>query len=115
MSSSSDDFAASWPYASKIKEELGSTGYETDFACPPRSFKSGRPVMTVTFFAGHGDARRVIEQRDGMKLTSKRTGRTYDVVRANPKQSRTESWGAGRPLPAAAQYDIDDVLDEIAA
>ena len=114
-SMSSDDFAESWPYASKIKEELNSTGYETNFACPPRSFKSGRPIKVVTFYSGHGDARRVIEQRDGMKLMSKRTGRTYDVVRANPKQSRTDKWGAGRPLPAEARFDLDDLVDEIAA
>ena len=115
MSSSSDDFAASWPYASKIKEELEATSYETDFACPPRSFRSGRPIKVVTFYSGHGDARRVIERRDGMTLTSKRTGRTYDVCRATPPKNPPDKWGAQRPLPAAAQYDIDDVLSEITA
>ena len=110
MSSSNDSFAESWPYASKIKDSLGATSYETDFACPPRSFRSGRPIKVVTFYSGHGDARRVLERRDGMTLTSKRTGRSYDVVRANPKQTSSAA-----PRKGAPQFDIDDVLGDLTA
>jgi peroxiredoxin len=73
-SSNGKTFQESWAYASELKTEIGAVSY--DIQQYPGKFASGRDQLMACF---SDSSRRVIARRIGMELTSKRTGKPYQV------------------------------------
>ena len=73
------NFEETWPYCSKVAERLQATNYTVAFSKPLRKFKSGRPICTVKFWITDGLNKTLLEARDAMQLTSKKTGHPYYV------------------------------------
>ena len=108
---SNNTFQQDWGFPSEVKATIpGATWFEVQPV--PGNYRSGRPKFECTF-AGGG---KVLATRPAMELTSKKTGKPYHVCRRE-----ADSWpsASAQPKPAsrptaAAQFSLDDVLDEIA-
>ena len=109
----SEPFTVTWGYPSEVKTALGASWYEV---VPTQlTYASGRPKLLVRFFgAGYGDNRKVIAERDGMELSSKRTGDPYIVCKrlATPQKTqrppgpiRMSRTNVGSPLDASMIFD----------
>ena len=101
-------FQESWAFPSEIKTLLGASWFETLDA--PDKFASGRPKKLVRFLGeGFGPARAILGEREGMLLTSKKTGLPYVVCRRKetpPRAPRTQKpKSAGSPLDASMIFD----------
>ena len=100
-------FQESWAFPSEIKTLLGASWFETLDA--PDKFASGRPKKLVRFLGeGFGPARAILGEREGMLLTSKKTGLPYVVCRRKetpPRAPRTQ-----KPKPAGSPLDASMVL-----
>ena len=104
-------FQESWAFPSEIKTLLGASWFETLDA--PDKFASGRPKKLVRFLGeGFGPARAILGEREGMLLTSKKTGLPYVVCRRKetpPRAPRTQKpKSAGSPLDASMVFNDDD-------
>ena len=109
----SEPFAVTWGYPSEVKTALGASWYEVVPSL--NAYASGRPKLLVRFYgAGYGANRALIAERDGMELSSKRTGDPYVVCKrlATPqrppgpiKMSRAH---VGSPLDASVIFNDDD-------
>ena len=97
----SSDFQKDWGFPSEVRATIPDAAYY-DVRPVPGTYKSGRPKFECLFLSN--DRKKVIARREAMELIARKTGKPYHVCR------RAESWGAGQPLPAAAQFSIDDVL-----
>ena len=78
MQSASADFFQTWGFPSEVKASIPNAhSYEvTPALSPPSAYKSGRPRYVATFADEFGN---VLASRDAMRLTSKKTGKEYDV------------------------------------
>ena len=109
----SEPFAVTWGYPSEVKTALGASWYEVVPSL--NTYASGRPKLTVRFFgAGYGANRALIAERDGMELSSKRTGDPYVVCKrlATPQRSpgpiKMSRAHVGSPLDASMVFNDDD-------
>ena len=76
---SSCDFEENWGYGYTVKNMIeGATAF--DINPTQLHFKSGRPKFEATFYCTSGGRRCVLEKRDVMELTNKKTGEPYFVV-----------------------------------
>ena len=83
-----DTFREQWGYPSEVKGTIpGAAFYEVHPV--PGCYKSGRPRFEATFVTA--DHKKVLARREAMELTSKRTGKPYNVCR------RHEDWRAAKP------------------
>ena len=75
---SKDDFFVTWGFPSEVKSSIPNAhSYEvTPALSPPSAFKSGRPRYVCSFA---DEFKNVVGTRDAMRLTSKKTGKEYDV------------------------------------
>ena len=112
----SEPFAVTWGYPSEVKTALGASWYEVVPSL--NTYASGRPKLTVRFFgAGYGANRALIAERDGMELSSKRTGDLYVVCKrlATPQKTqrppgpiKMSRAHVGSPLDASVIFNDDD-------
>ena len=105
----SEPFAVTWGYPSEVKTALGASWYEVVPSL--NTYASGRPKLTVRFFgAGYGANRALIAERDGMELSSKRTGDPYVVCKrlATPQKIKMSRAHVGSPLDASVIFNDDD-------
>ena len=73
-----DDFFQTWGFTSEVKSSIPNAHsfMLTPALSPPSAYKSGRPRYVATFSDEFGN---VVATRDAMRLTSKKTGKEYDV------------------------------------
>ena len=73
-----DDFFQTWGFPSEVKSSIPNAhSYAvTPAISPPSAFKSERPRFVCEYRDEFGN---VVASRDAMKLTSKKTGKEYDV------------------------------------
>ena len=110
MTSSNSDFQQDWAFPSDIKATIPGAAYY-DIRPTSENYRTGRPKFECIFLdaAKH----KVIERRDAMELTSKRTGKPYHVVRrhAAPAQvGQAARDQLARNHAAHQQWTLDDAL-----
>ena len=72
-----DDFFQTWGFPSEVKATIPNAhSFEVTPAVPPSAYKSGRPRYVASFADEFGN---IVATRDAMRLTSKKTGKEYDV------------------------------------
>ena len=78
MQQSKDDFFQTWGFPSEVKSSipLAHSFEVTPAISPPSAYQSGRPRYVATFA---DEFKNVVATRDAMRLTSKKTGKEYDV------------------------------------
>ena len=104
---SEDTFRQDWGFPSEVRQTIPDAAYHgTDPV--PGTYKSGRARFETSFLSRD---RKVVARRPAMELTSKKTGKPYFVCRRE-----ADSWPStsAQPKAAAANFSLDDVLDEIA-
>ena len=85
----SEPFTVTWGYPSEVKTALGASWYEVTNTS--NAYASGRPKLLVKFYgAGYGANRALIAERDGMELSSKRTGDPYIVCKRLATPQKTQ-------------------------
>jgi hypothetical protein len=78
----SQSFSSQWPFVSIVKDQLFASSYDIRLSHPLREFKSsGRPIYITRFY---NKEKVLIESRDSMQMTSKKTGADYYVCRSKP-------------------------------
>jgi hypothetical protein len=107
---SSTSFQDDWGFPGDVKATIPGAAYY-DIRPTPDNYRTGRPKFECLFMdaAKH----KVIERRDAMELTSKRTGKPYHVVRrhAAPAPAGQASRDQiQRERAAYQQWSIDDAL-----
>ena len=77
MQQSKDDFFQTWGFPSEVKASINAHSFEV-YPAPsaPSAYKSGRLRYVCSFADEFGN---VVGTRDAMRLTSKKTGKEYDV------------------------------------
>lgn len=100
-----NSFKLDWPYVSDVRREILADGY--DINPTPRKFKSGRPIYEAVFYAGKGNARKVISKRQAMKLTSNSTQKPYYVCRTYDMSDRSPHADS---MSAASEALVNDLL-----
>ena len=78
MQQNKDDFFQTWGFPSEVKASIPNAhSFEvTPALSPPSAYKSGRPRYVCEYRDEFGN---VLATRDAMRLTSKKTGKEYDV------------------------------------
>ena len=78
MQQSKDDFFVTWGFPSEVKASIPNAHSFEVYPAPsaPSAYKSGRPRYVSAFADEVGN---VLAPRDAMRLTSKKTGKEYDV------------------------------------
>ena len=73
-----DDFFLKYGFPSEVKASIPNAHSFEVYPAPsaPSAYKSGRPRYVATFSDAFGN---VVATRDAMRLTSKKTGKEYDV------------------------------------
>ena len=108
----SNSFQQDWGFPSEVKATIpGATWF--DVQPVPGTYRSGRPRFECVFTGGG----KVLATRPTLELISKKTGRPYHVCRREPDNWPSVSAqpkAASRPA-AAANFSLDDGLDEIIA
>jgi len=78
-------FAEHWKYPSVLEREIENCAYSETRKTGKR-YKSGRPLYRTSFFSASGA---ILETRNSMQLTSKRTEGVYYVVESDAAIART--------------------------
>ena len=78
MQQSNDDFQTTWRYPSEVKLTIPIAHSFEVYPAPsaPSAYKSGRLRYVCEYRDEFGN---VLATRDAMRLTSKKTGKEYDV------------------------------------
>ena len=78
MQQSKDDFFQKYGFPSEVKSSIPNAHSFEVYPAPsaPSAYKSGRPRYVASFADEFGN---VLATRDAMRLTSKKTGKEYDV------------------------------------
>ena len=73
-----DDFFVTWGFPSEIKVTIPNAHSFEVYPAPsaPSAYKSGRPRYICSFA---DEFKNIVATRDAMRLTSKKTGKEYDV------------------------------------
>jgi len=73
-----DDFFVTWGFPSEVKASIPNAHSFEVYPAPsaPSAYKSGRLRYVAAFADEFGN---VLASRDAMRLTSKKTGKDYDV------------------------------------
>ena len=74
------DFFQTWGFPSEIKVTIPNAHSFEVYPAPsaPSAYKSGRPRYVCSFA---DEFKNIVATRDAMRLTSKKTGKEYDVCR----------------------------------
>ena len=72
------DFFQTWGFPSEVKSSIPNAHSYEVYPAPsaPSAYKSGRPRYVASFA---DEFKNVVATRDAMRLTSKKTGKEYDV------------------------------------
>jgi hypothetical protein len=110
----SQSFASQWPFVSIVKDQLFASSYDIRLSHPLREFKSsGRPIYVTRFY---NKEKGLIESRDSMQMTSKKTGADYYVCRSKPANAAVAvAAGAGAAVAAAEDADVPVTTDDLFA
>ena len=75
-----DDFFQTWGFTSEVKVTIPNAHSFEVYPAPsaPSAYKSGRPRYVCSFA---DEFKNIVATRDAMRLTSKKTGKEYDVCR----------------------------------
>ena len=78
MQQSKDDFFVTWGFPSEVKATIPNAHSYEVYPAPsaPSAYKSGRLRYVAALADEFGN---VLASRDAMRLTSKKTGKEYDV------------------------------------
>ena len=79
MQQSKDDFFQTWGFPSEVKASIPAHSFEVYVPCAlrPLGLQEWSPPRYVCSFAD--EFKNIVATRDAMRLTSKKTGKEYDV------------------------------------
>ena len=101
-------FEQDWGFASDVKATIEGAVYY-DVRPTPENFKTGRAKFECLFL--DASKNRVIETRTAMRLISKKTGKSYEVVSRKPDSQPAARQPAAPPSQPAAPYTLDDAIN----